>query len=242
MLLLTDSRFGDEMVRIRAGCSDQMRDFFVYEKLIRNSSVFMDNALKEPWKESTERTVCLPDFGSDTFDIYHIWLLTGKIHSRRKWFLSYNISDMVALYGEISQLQKLSHLGHYLIDTAFMDTVCDAILQCCREIESHEARFTITQDLSFYRVLPPGSPTRSMLANVVAQSTSFEKLNNLKPVYGNRPHPDLLMDILHAVAERFLSPRTSISPLQEPENSCKYHSHGEETVCYRKKETGYVTR
>jgi hypothetical protein len=207
----------------------------------------MDNALKEPSKELADRTVNLDKFQHEAFDVYHNWLLTGKMHCKGKPADHTEASDITfALYSELRTLETLLDLEHYLLDTAFTDTVSDAILQCCQELQSHGATLTNSYGLSFYKVLPPGSPGRSMIANLVAWTTSFDELDGLKDGYlDNEPYSDkkpsnYLMDVLHAVARRCLSPSTSISPLQEPETSCKYHSHGDETVCYRKKKTEYA--
>jgi hypothetical protein len=136
------------MVIVRVGESDQTRTFAVYEKLIRNSSVFMNNALKQPWKESTNRIVCLPGFQPATFDVYHLWLLTGKLHCRRN---SVNDSQTTStaisrsdLSAEMNTLQQLSHLGHFLVDFSFTDTVCDAILQCSKDLQLAKIGIPIT--------------------------------------------------------------------------------------------------
>jgi hypothetical protein len=161
--VLTHDRVGTKMVTIRVGPPGETHDFAVYEKLIRNSSAFMDAALKEPWKESASRVVCLPDFRNETFDIYHLWLLSGRLHSRKQrpndsdtkvsWL---SISD---LYDEILTLRPLSYLGHYLLDIDFTDTVCDAFLHVCRGIQSFAIEFPIYRAEGFYKVIPQGSPS-----------------------------------------------------------------------------------
>jgi hypothetical protein len=233
------------MVTIRVGPPGETHDFAVYEKLIRNSSAFMDAALKEPWKESASRVVCLPDFRNETFDIYHLWLLSGKLHSRKERQNDSNtkvsLPSLSYLKDEVITLQKLSHLGHYLLDTDFTDTVCDALFHVCRDFQSTGMVFPISSAQGFYKVIPQGSPIRSLIADVIAWTTTHSHIDLLKCYYSLDAHPDLVMDLLHAMSKRFLSPGTSTSPLREPKLSCKYHSHGDEKECYRKKEIGYVT-
>jgi hypothetical protein len=51
------------------------------EKLTRNVSPSVDSAPKSAY-ESTDHVVLLPDVNGTTFDIYHQWLLNGRLHSR----------------------------------------------------------------------------------------------------------------------------------------------------------------
>jgi hypothetical protein len=243
--VLTHDRVGTKMVTIRVGPPGETHDFAVYEKLIRNSSAFMDAALKEPWKESASRVVCLPDFRNETFDIYHLWLLSGKLHSRKERTNDSNTKvpppSLSYLNGEVIALRKLSHLGHYLLDTDFTDVVCDALLQCCHDLASIRYQFPVTIAPSFYKDIPNGSPIRSLIVDVIAWTTTHSGVARLEHIHRDDVHPDFTMDLLLAVTKRFMSLGTSTSPLQEPKLSCKYHSHGDEKECYRKKEIGYVT-
>jgi hypothetical protein len=237
--VLNHCRVGTKMVTIRVGRPGETHDFAVYEKLIRNSSAFMDAALKEPWKESASRVVCLPDFRNETFDIYHLWLLSGKLHSRKQRQNDSNtkvsLPSISDLYDEIFTLRSLSHLGHYLLDTDFTDTVCDALFHVCRDSQSTGMVFPISFAQGFYKVIPQGSPIRSLVADVIAWTTTYSTIGSVKRHYPDYVHPDFLMDLLHAMSKRFLSPGTSTSPLRKPKLSCKYHSHGDEKECYRKK-------
>jgi hypothetical protein len=240
--ILTDSRFGTKTVIIRVGAKDHSHDFAVYEKLVRHASAFINNALKEPWQESIDRVVGLPDFTKKTFGIYHLWLLTGKLHRKHKPdVIQSPETPSLSLWLELLTLRDLSKLGHYLLDTAFTDTECDAILQCCEALQSLGTEFPITYISYFYKAIPEGLSTRSLIANVIAWTTTSKQVDSVKRHHANKVHPDFLVDMLHAMAKRFLSPGKSISPLKEPNMSCEYHSHGDEKPCYRKKKTGYVT-
>jgi hypothetical protein len=243
--ILTNYRFGTDMVVVRVGRNSHARDFAVYEKLVRQSSAFINNALKEPWKESTDRIVCLPEFRSETFDAYHLWLLTGKLHCKQE--LADDTEDpkqiSSVLYGELLNLKDLSRLGHYLLDAAFTDRVCDAILQCCQDLNSAGERFPASYGFSFYSAIPQGSPTRSLIANVVTYTAEYVDVVHFKDVFLDAMHSDFIMDVLQAMAKRWMKSDSSpTSPLWEPEASCKYHSHGDHTICYKKKDKGYVPR
>jgi hypothetical protein len=226
------------MAIVRVGRSKRTHDFAVYEKLIRQSSAFMNAALKEPWKEPSERVVCLPDFTSKTFDVYHLWLLTSKLHSKDEPAVDSDRAHAVSeLFHELLRLQGLSQLGHYQLDNAFTDTVCDAILQCSQDLQSIGSRYPVRYGALFFKRLPEGSLTRSMIANLVAWTTTYLDVKDHNDRYSHMAQLDYPSAVLEAMARKFLSQGSSISPLREPKMSCKYHSHGDKELCYRKKGT-----
>jgi hypothetical protein len=215
--ILIGCRFGTKTIIVRAGQPGITQDFAVYEKLVRQSSIFMNNALKEPWKESTDRVVCLPDFRGEAFDVYHLWLLTGNLHNKVKRSHGVDFADgSRMLYYELLDLATLSHLGHYLLDTAFTDTVCDVILQCCQDLQSIGIAYPMEYGSRIYKLLPERSPTRSLIANVVAWTTTYRGIESFNNEHSDTTHADYPLDVLQAMAKRFLSPGTSTSPLVEP--------------------------
>jgi hypothetical protein len=228
------------MVIVRVGQDGSHRDFAVYEKVIRRSSAFMNNALKEPWKESNNRIVRLPDFNAGTFDIYHFWLLSDRLHCRNKTGGAAKTKYM-DLFDELHTLQRLSHLGHYLVDVSFTDTVSDAILQCSKDLRLIEIGIPKSCGSEIYRNIPEGAPVRSLIVDIVAWTASYHWIQRLK-LQSSDTDLDFVMDVLHAMAKRFLLPGSSTSPLDEPTTSCKYHSHGYAKECYRTKRTRYVTQ
>jgi len=259
VLELTIRGFGTQMITVRVGKDNQTQDFAIYETLIRKSSTFVDNALKGSWRESTDRVVTLPEFDCMYFGIYHQWLLTGKLHSKMdpkvldesyRRYKEMN-SDAIfnpeeyALLNELVYLEMLSHLGHYLLDTNFMDTVSDAMIQIAKEFRSHGCIFSRPTASFIYDVIPEGSPTRSLVADLVAWTATWQQIRLLRVDRTGEKvesHPDFISDVLQALALKHISPQTSISPLLMDETSCKYHSHGDEKPCYRKKKAEkYVT-
>ena len=239
------------MITIRTGKDNSQRDFTIYEKVIRASSEFFDNALKGPWRESTERVVELPEFAGMHFAMYHRWVLTGQLCSMTDLVdplpaaTSKRHEQTYRLYREVLVLKSLTHLGHYLRDTNFTDTVNDALLQCTTELQSHGVAFPNSYGLVFYKVIPEGSPTRLLIADLVAWTTCAKGMRGLRnhrdARFDKDEHADFIMDVLESVTNRFMSATPSTSPLEGWETSCKYHSHGDDKPCYRNKTKTYVT-
>lgn len=248
------------MITIRVDESKDQQDFVIYEKLIRKSSTFIDNELNKPWRGSTSRVVALPEFTYTTFGVYHLWLHTGQLHSRcdptevAGWYRQHIESmpepkvslEACALSSEIINLELLSRLAHYLLDTDFMDTVNDAIIQCVLELDMGREWFSLFRHgPEIYKVVPEGSPTRSLLVDLIAWTADSPQIAKLRegPLspQDKEVHAEFTMDVLQVIASRFLSKTPSTSPLEGWQTSCKYHSHGDEKPCYRKKTEKYVT-
>jgi hypothetical protein len=141
---------------------------------------------------------------------------------------------------EFMLLPRLAGLGHYLMDTSFIDTVSDALLQTVTELPTAPL-LLLHFGSSFYRMSPAGSSTRSIVADVSAWRSSLIDIKRLKTMFDKSEgaeHPDFIMDLLHAMAARFLGPGAEPSPLEGWETSCKYHSHGDKKPCYREKVKG----
>ncbi|KAF2126887.1 hypothetical protein P153DRAFT_388207 [Dothidotthia symphoricarpi CBS 119687] len=225
--------FGTVMVTVRVGTVPHTVDFPVYERPIRKSSQFVDNALKEPWQESTDRVISLPKVRRNTFQIYHEWLLTGKLHTVPQPPNGSGMStENYILYVELIYLSNALHLGYYLLDTDFTDTVCDGILQCTSSA-SNISFFTVWGS-DCYKGIPYGEPARKLIVDLIAWTSKASGIRRLS----NRHHvedPDFVMDVLQAVAARFMSAKPSTSPLQGWETSCKYHCHGKDKPCFREK-------
>jgi len=235
------------MITIRVGSGKDVQDFAVYETLIRRSSTFVDNALKGSWRESTDRVITLPAFEANHFGIYHLWLRSGKLHSKLSPEMSSQVyrarepvdesvdAQLYKIATELVVLLKLCHLGHYLLDTKFRDAVSDAILQCTAEMKSHGISFPGSFGPQFYKVIPQGSPSRSLVANLTAWNGSAQHIAALRACQGSEEHADFIMDVQEAVTRRFMLATPSTSPLEGWETSCKYHSHGDDKPCYRNK-------
>jgi hypothetical protein len=241
-------RFGPEMVTIRVGLGDNTHIFPVYENVICKSSKFIQNALKGDCRDAEYRMVQLPEFPSDDFEVYHVWLLTGRLHSKDgdTFYDPDGSAQAVKMYEtslwwEMAKLGNLSHLGHYLLDTDFTDAVSDAMIQCMIELQTLKRAFPVEKGPSMIAKLPEASPTRTLIFELVAWTTSEAQMQQICDQ--QREHPtekqylDFMIGVSMALASRFTSPTPTMSPLEgwkSPGTVCKYHSHGEEKACYLK--------
>ena len=255
---LTLHRYGDGMVIIRVE-DGETQDFVVYKSIICQSSDFVNNELKGPWRESEDGVIKLPTTSVEAFNIYHRWLLRGKLHSKpsaevvdntHEEFKNHALVKRAILIGaillcqEFYDLAKTSFLGHYLLDTAFVDTTNAAIAQCTEDLASKMPVFPTRFGVEFYDVVPEGSSTRSLVADLAAWTSPAEPIESLKrgpsAQQSKEAHADFTMDVFQALTHRFMATSAPISPLEVWKTSCKYHSHGDDKPCYREKNKEYV--
>jgi hypothetical protein len=118
---------GERMVTIRVSEGGDTLHVPVYEDLICRSSKLIKDAVEGDQWESDDYLIDLPEFTSDLFKTYHMWLLTGRLHSRDRFeeateanYNPDNPDDLNAygdgLWYEMNRLGDLSHLGHHLLD------------------------------------------------------------------------------------------------------------------------------
>ena len=245
--MLTASSLGTNIVIVRVGRAGAMVNFSVYEDVIRRTSAYMKNILDGPWRESQLRIINVPGFASQAFNVYYQWLLTGKLHTKNRVEQEDNGSSHLpfqkrqsahkALLLELRPLKQALHLAHYLLDTDFTDTVCDALIQCTIELQAIGSWFSSIRGNLFCMELPEGLPARQLVTDLVAWTappTDYAKDNTLF----KQAEPEFIIDVLQAVTARLGLDVKATSPLERWETSCKYHCHGERSLCYRVKLKG----
>jgi hypothetical protein len=232
-------------ITFRVGSNVKPSILSVPETLIRTSSQFVDAAMKGPWQESQERVISLPEFDHETFGIYFQRLVTGKLHTKQQPHAS---TSGPRLFGsdtpfgsEARLLGKLSSLGHYLLDVGFQDAVSDGIIQCSIEYQ-HRVYYGPSVFITHvYNTIPPKSPTKQLVVDICAWTTGDSALQCFGMYRFGPPYDaDFLLELIRAMASRFLSEPPAKSPLEGWETSCKYHCHGNEKPCYREKSKKYV--
>lgn len=234
---LTLPRFGDQTIIVRVGTLFT-HNFVVYEELIRNASPFIENALKRVEEEQieefelAERIVRLPGIRTDTFDVYHVWLLTGILHSKEEPDVGDDSTSL--LRDELLRLSRLTQLAHHLRDVTFTDTVCDAILHCLQDLAPRKDTNLLFYGAVFYSIIPNDLPARALIVDTVAWTAQCGELASLKHEQPSRSNQEYISDVLHAVVKRFMTPDPTTSPLAESRTSCKYHNHGAGKSCHRK--------
>jgi hypothetical protein len=246
-------RYGPETITIRVGEGRYTRDFLVYSDLISWTSEFINKALKGDWQESEERLVKLPDFSPEVFQVYHVWVLSGRLHSRNgdkdfaDVYLDLNVPKDLenyegSLWWEMEMLSNLSHLGHYLLDTEFTDTVSDAIVQCTIELQVGKCAFPVAKGPGMIAKIPESSPTRALIFDLVAWTTDESQMRgicaDLRKNCTEEDHLDFMTGIAIAMASRLTSstppPMSPLEAWESPDEACKYHSHvKKEEGCYR---------
>lgn len=115
-MLILVYRISGKTVNIEVG---EMREsFIVHENLIRSSS-FFDKAMSGEWKESSQRTIQLPDDEPGIIKLYIHWLYCGTL-------------PVICgkPYGkEYTFLVKAYILGDKLLDTKFQNAAINAIVE-----------------------------------------------------------------------------------------------------------------
>jgi hypothetical protein len=232
------------MITFRVGNSAKPSIFSVPETPIRTSSQFVDAAMKGPWQESQERIISLPDFDHETFGIYFQWLVTGNLYTKQQPNTPNTsggtfFGPSSPFVKEALLLGKLSSLGHYLLDVDFRDVVSDGIIQSTIEYHQHFGPMALITGV--YNKIPPKSPTKQLVVDIFAWTARTFSLQTLGCGLGISYDTDFLLDVIRAMASRFMSEPRAKSPLEEWETSCKYHCHSDEKPCYREKSKRYAT-
>jgi hypothetical protein len=238
---LTTRSTNENMITFEVGL-DGNAVFLVPEDRIRASSEFADAAMRGPWQESQERVLALPDFDRKTFGIYFQWLITGVVHSkplRADENDDTTVSALECLCQEILGLPRLFDLGSYLLDTDFRDTLSDVLMQCASELHCVARIFPLCYGSIFYDKTPDGSPIRKPATDLVVWNMGEHTLSHLERERKTMDS-DFAMDLLLAMTRRRVSSTPGVSPLDGWQTSCKYHCHGNEKPCYRKKASQYV--
>jgi hypothetical protein len=227
----TSPSFGDQtiIVRVRTLFTS---DFVVYEELVRNASPFIEKTLKR-LEEQAERIVRLPGIRAETFDIFHLWLLTGRLYSKEKAEAGDELTFL--LRDELLRLSRLTHLAHHLRYVSITDTVCDAILQCLQDLTPREYTNLVFYGAVIYSIIPKDLPAKALIVDTVAWTAQCSELESLKHEQASKSNQEYIADVLHVVGIRFLKPDSTTSPLAEPETCCRYHNHGTGKRCYKVK-------
>jgi hypothetical protein len=111
----------------------QQQGFSVHERLLRASTSFFDKAMAGDWKESQQRTICLPDEEPRIFSLYAHWLYWGTLPV---------VGDETGAPGdpEYVDLVKAYVLGDKILDSKFQDTAIDAIVEKSKSVGTDGVR------------------------------------------------------------------------------------------------------
>ncbi|KAL7778030.1 hypothetical protein CFE70_004704 [Pyrenophora teres f. teres 0-1] len=146
--------------------SPHQTDIHVSESTLRKSSLYLNRALNKLATQSTHRTITLSEIHATEFSIYYQWLLTGKLHTRKP-----------SAGCEIRTLVMVCSLGHLLVDTDFLDTVHDAIIQFSTEGHPGTLEGFILAGTALYDCIPGFASKANPFIDVVVGLVWKEELS-----------------------------------------------------------------
>jgi hypothetical protein len=74
---VTPTSLDDTIIAVHAGTDSPSKPFFIHESILRQSSSFLNNALKPQWRKND--TIKLPECDRDAFSTYAQWLCNGRV-------------------------------------------------------------------------------------------------------------------------------------------------------------------
>ncbi|KAI0576021.1 hypothetical protein TUN199_09056 [Pyrenophora tritici-repentis] len=227
--------FQNDLITIRLGKAPHQTDIHISEQTLRKSSLYLNRALNKLATQSTHRTITLSEIHATEFYIYYQWLLTGKLHTRKP-----------SAGCEIRTLVMVCSLGHLLVDTDFLDTVHDAIIQFSTEDHPGTLEGFILAGTALYDCIPGFASKANPFIDVVVEliwkmelSMSSirrvirEAFEGYEVGLGERGD-GFIREVFRVLGEECLAGGELLGEkVRGWEGSCRYHLHGEERECYR---------
>jgi hypothetical protein len=224
---------GTKIITVRVGIEGKQQDFTVHETLVRQASPFFENALSHEWTESQSRIVNLPTMRAEDFHLYVQCIYTGRLYARP----SDRKTPFEANHAEFKRLANAYVLGDYLQDTAFRDTIIDAILECA--VEGPLSIMYSGCASTLYLETQEGCPLRKLLIDITVWLQRKDVLEILEET--GVPQPvDFLRGVIIGLHDRFqganreTDKNDGIAHFNAIRGTCHYHCHGEEK-CYKER-------
>ncbi|KAF2123498.1 hypothetical protein P153DRAFT_401972 [Dothidotthia symphoricarpi CBS 119687] len=226
--LMTAGPSFDSPITVKVGTGEDQETFYVSERLLRNSSVFFENALSKDWKEVAERIVTLPDMEPVHFQTYAKFLSTGLLYvSLSEKLAVISIGDKTVRLPDLDICLKLYKAADFLQDLDFRDALVDALVEIALESRDTEAKkfyLHYTAVGVIYDYTREDSPFRQFAVDIALYSWT-------PTVYSNRAvkqFPPAFLGELLAAAGPFVRSTESADAMEDPLNlndPCKYHEH-----------------
>lgn len=203
------------------GSEDSTSDFYIPEESLVRHSDFAAAALRNDWRESQQRVIRLPEASPDLFEIFAIFVSSGKIHSSKANEVI-TIDELNSKDEEWVRLRDSWMLGDVLQSISFKDAITDAIIQKIQESERSPAGMQRTvyartvQDNGLRRLLVDIAPFRW-------KKETFKTRCN-----ANGALEDFYRDVCARLIEK---QNGETDPLENA--GCRYHDHGTEKPCYK---------
>jgi hypothetical protein len=237
----------ESVIKVIVGIGEKQRTFICYEKLLRQSSVFFDNALKPEWKEAQDRIVTMKETKPKTFGTYVKFLLTGLLFvlsdqpssaSNHQPSTVDNGRNRARARG-VAAWANLLELASFLQAPDFQDAILDgaieSMLEACRAGTESPIEVGGKLVTRIYTFTIQGSPMRRWIVDLCLHTwdrtqytgTDFE-------VYPK----GFLQDLIQATGPYIRSRNTSENAADPLDISKPYTYHDHTSggrLCYRKK-------
>ncbi|KAF1844384.1 uncharacterized protein K460DRAFT_357990 [Cucurbitaria berberidis CBS 394.84] len=220
-------------ITIRVGSTDD--EFYIHEKLLRSTSSFFDNALKEGWKEGQGGIIRLSEVEPAIFTIWTKWLYTGRM------FVMKDGDDRIgpdgdSYSGEWDRLRDCYASGDFLQDSDFKDATIDALVTRMVETDCYPlglARY-------IYDYSNKGSAHRQLAIDTCVRVWDRDDYADLltEDEFNNAFQPrQFLCDVLAKIGPNLETgiKEKDAGKFFDLNDTCKYHDHGSDKPCYKMK-------
>ena len=216
--VLTSNSAAENLIEVQVGNSK--KPFRIHESKLCSSSEFF-NAKKKPEWSYGKGQVELPAVSSAAFALYVNWLYSGKIPT------AVHLQDCEENEKEWTTLASAYALGEEILDTAFKDTVIDALRAKVNSTLGPTMWLSGGEIIKIiYGGTPEGSAARTFLVDIYSFNASKK---DLACAFDDAPK-DFYFDVAatrHRMNQRLLAPSISAKP-----GVCVYHSHRKDEGCY----------
>jgi hypothetical protein len=127
--LLTPTSLDDTIIAVHAGTDSPSKPFFIHESILRQSSSFLNNAIKPQWRKND--TIKLPECDRDAFSTYAQWLYNGRVAMISPPDESVDTAPNANEYDDDEWMRLTDHcvLANYLQDSGFADALIDVAIE-----------------------------------------------------------------------------------------------------------------
>lgn len=232
-----------KVITIIVGMKEAQQTFVLHETLLRQSSAFFNNALKDEWKEAQERSVKLPDIEPSEFTVFAKFILTGMLFVRsdediaiireKKW----DSAAEKGRYATFTAIFDLVKLANFLQAPDFQDVIIDVFIESIldyRLLMGHPFTFASPRMNLVYEHSSSGSLIRTFFLDVClhAWMKSGGHRNMDFTQYPSQFSHDLIQASLS-----LLKSKDDPSHIPHPADlskSCKYQEHTKrKEPCYK---------
>ena len=220
--LLTPCSLAMDFVIVVIG--DDKKETIVHQQPLCSASRFFDAALKNDWKEKEQNKIFLPEETPALFEIYVLWVYTGKLFTEDKTL------TMEAHLYPYATLFELYNMGARLQDYQFQDAAIDAIL----------SETTVLREGGYYFppaiVIPivyenslPGDCARRLLVDMCI----LNRYTNHIRTDSGESYLQFAADVARATLSGSNAKDTKM--IDDDGCTCHYHQHGSNELCYSRK-------